>query len=176
MIIFYGIFAITIFSIVTDIFIRNNLTSIMKLKTYIDGKLIRYGWYRNWQAKRSRKRMEKSSILTKNVDEVEVYEPTSVIESERVRYERILAARAAQREEEKFERLCMAKAIQQGEADAALKHPRIEEFYQEIKANPSATFRRNPNPSDEDMRATAFEHHVLELYEKYKNERDAKKS
>lgn len=66
-----------------------------KLSIWIDSKLLKFQWYRNWQANRSRKRLEKQAALPE-YKEVEAYDAAGVAEKERIRYEAILAKRREQ--------------------------------------------------------------------------------
>jgi hypothetical protein len=60
----------------------------------IDQWLLRYQWYRNWQAQRSRKRLARQSIYAPTDDgEVESYTPTDLIAREDKRRETVNAER-----------------------------------------------------------------------------------
>lgn len=64
---------------------------ITRLKVYLDGKLLRFAWYRKFQAKRSR--VGKTEDSTK--DDIEVYVPT-IPQSEVDRMIRVKARRELQ--------------------------------------------------------------------------------
>ena len=56
--------------------------------------LLKFRWYRRWQAKRSRKRLAKESIFSGvESDEVESYTPVAVREEEEMRWQKKLTTR-----------------------------------------------------------------------------------
>jgi hypothetical protein len=69
-----------------------------KLTTYIDGRLVKYDWYRKWQANRSRKRLAKQSAIAQ-YDGIESYEPSDIIHQENERYDALLAERKRREDE-----------------------------------------------------------------------------
>src|SRR3954463_7882463 len=69
----------------------------MSLRTYIDGKLIGYAWYRKFQARRARKLAAKKTVG--EYDGIETYEPSDIIRQENERYEALLAERKKREEE-----------------------------------------------------------------------------
>lgn len=149
------------------------ILSIRTAKDYIDGKLLKYAWYRKYSAKKSR--AAKAEIATKRQDEeldIECYTNTAITpQSEIDREKRIHASRQAHIEEE------IREEFQQTERLAAAKKEVDENMEKYVSRIKELTDYYTPKFGEKRAETFAYLDCIDEVAEKLrKNECNAEKS
>ena len=130
---------------------------------YIDSFLIRFEWYRNWCAKRSRKKTQ--ATLT-NSSEIEVYSGGDAAKREEERHKQLIARREKLEAAAKALSAAADELLPLAQAEAATKPERRKEIYDDLKLRP-----RMSNLSEESFNGLAEELHSQEILERMLIER-----